>query len=414
MFLTSMTLGMGFAQLSFAGDEFCVDLFLNSPVPTQQCSDADYFVDKGGGGVNFGSFAGNDAGLLTAEFDGYTIFAVDEDPQDFLPPRNVGVPFFSTAGMTIVTDANGNVIEFRLDHKGSVSLGSREDSVFQSAAYGNRSHVTIVPINMGDPDAPLLLDVEIDFDFTLRDPLDNATMGAALGGIGVKVTDANKVPANQGDPVEPEIDFSVVGELNIKNPEEPNPDVDLDFFGLDDPDLEDGFIEIDFTPSEPEIDDEFDIEIEIELELDLSDFEIDAELGGPKVQLEVDTFGSIFTDGFESGDTSAWSMSSPDTMKMTVTSPDPNVRFILVGVDEIPSPSPGLPELAVLPRTDGQPGKVALQFESEQGRDYVIESSADLMTFTALATIAGTGDMVEFVDLESQGKSQMYYRLSNP
>jgi hypothetical protein len=58
----------------------------------------------------------------------------------------------------------------------------------------------------------------------------------------------------------------------------------------------------------------------IELDLDL----------GENLILELDTFGSIFTGGFESGDTAAWEASSPDTFTFTVSSNDVNFRFIIV------------------------------------------------------------------------------------
>ena len=94
-------------------------------------------------------------------------------------------------------------------------------------------------------------------------------------------------------------------------------------------------LHIDFEPAEPELDDTFDIDISIDLEIELdTDFDLDE---GESIVLETDTFGSIFSDGFESGDVSAWTASSPDTFAFRISSSDPNVRFIIV-----PEPSSGL------------------------------------------------------------------------
>ncbi len=288
--------------------------------PTLQCADADYFVDEVGGiDFEFTSFAKSDTDPFDAELEGLELF---DDPE-IEAPGNLLEPFFAKTNLTALTDDSGNVVGFQLDHRGSVSMAPR-DTTFQSAAYQTRSRVTFRPINVDDPDAPVEIELDIDYEFTLSDPIDNATTGAALGGLGVKFLGANDDPFE-----DPDFDISGLAELDLEL-ETPELDDDLEFFGFDDPELDDGIIEIDFEPAEPELDDTFDIDIELDIELELDDF--DLEIDEPVV-LEVDTFGSIFSDGFESGDVSAWTSSSPDTMSLRITSPDPNVHFEIIGVD---------------------------------------------------------------------------------
>ena len=180
-----------------------------------------------------------------------------------------------------------------------------------------------MPVNDVDRGAPITMMLDLNFTFSLTDPLANMGAGAALGGLGVSLTGANDDPFD-----EPDFDISALAELDIDGPT-----FEPEFFGFDDPDLARGSVSFDSRPSSPEIDDQFEIDIDIQLELDLDDFELDAD---EPIILELDTFGSIFSDGFESGDVSAWRMDSSDTFTFTVSSPDPNVRFIL-----IPEPSAG-------------------------------------------------------------------------
>ena len=388
-------------------DQLCFDLFLEQDVPLLQCADTDYFFDGVGGGVDFESFGKNSNDPLEAEFEGLDLF---DDPE-IEKPDSIGESFFASAGVDFSADAQG-VTGFTLEHRGSVSMTPRE-SDFQSAAYQTRSRVTFMPVNTVDPSAPLTLNFEIDFEFTLADPIENATRGAALGGLGIKLLDANKMLANPDAPVDPEFDMSVLAQLDF-NIEEPDIENDLDFIGFDDPELADAILEIDVQPAAPDIVDEFDIDIELELELELPELELDDPDDLPELILETDTFGNIFTDGFEAGNTFAWKAESPDTMRFTVTSPDPNVRFIIVGLKDLPMPSPPAPDLKIVRRDEAQGGKVALRFSSVEGQKYRLDSTTDFKNFTALTDIEGTGSDVEFIDASSQSEATRYYRLVVP
>ena len=312
-------LGVGLAMLGGARAQLCFDVFSGNDNPLLTCADTDFFIDDSEPGFDPDSFTGFDTGEFSAELDGFDLF---DDPNVNAPP-NLGNPFFSRADTSITTNGTGDATGITFLHRGVVTM-SPADSEFQSAAFGARSRVTFVAINTIDPNAPIELKLDIDFDFELTDPIDNATMGAALGGLGVKV--------NIGEPdLEPEFDFSALAELDTADIDD-----ELNFFGFDDPDLDDGIVAFGGTPAGPDIDDIFDIEIDIEVELGGIDDELDIE-SGDEITIETDTFGSIFSDGFESGDTSAWSMSSPDTFTFMISSPDPNVIFVLV-----PEPSSGV------------------------------------------------------------------------
>jgi hypothetical protein len=58
-------------------------------------------------------------------------------------------------------------------------------------------------------------------------------------------------------------------------------------------------------------------------------------------EIESSHFGLIFQDGFESGDVSAWSMTSPGSWDVSLSSPDPTVTFTV-------APEPGSALLALL------------------------------------------------------------------
>ena len=310
-----------FSLISIGGAkaQLCLDIFSSDDRPILQCADADYFLAPIDGGFDASEiFVGSDVDPFDAEIDGTDIF---DEPGTGVPD-NIGEPFFARTTLSTTTDADG-ITTFTTSHRGRVEMAPR-DSVFQSNAYQTRSRITFMPINMEDPGAPTTIKFELDYTLELSDPLDNAGSGAALGGFGIQFLGADDEPIE-----DPEFDFSALAELDL-DPETDEPE----FFGFDDPDIDDGVLEIDFEPAEPELDDTFDIDISLELEIDIDeDFDLDID---EAIVLEIDTFGSIFSDGFESGDVSAWTASSPDTFTFTISSPDPNVRFVLV-----PEPSAG-------------------------------------------------------------------------
>ena len=274
--------------------QLCFDVFSLLDDPSLACADAGYTVEGADGIPGRDGFGGSDTGDLDANFEGFDLF--DEEDPDMAPPDNLFEPFFSDTQFN-PTNSGGQTIAFLAKHRGEVNLGVR-DSDFQSAAFGSRSRTTFVPFTTnGDPD-PVVIELLFELESTLRDPTDNATMGGVSSHAGAKIFD--------DDPFDPLFGFSGSAELDLEIDDEPTFFGDFDGIGTS-------------TPLDPDIADEFDIDVELK-----STLLVDPD--DPLI-LETDTFGSIFTDGFESGDTSVWSSSSPDTFKFTVSSPNPNVRF---------------------------------------------------------------------------------------
>ena len=293
-----VAIALGLWSAGDARAQFCLDIFAADSSPFLQCADADFFFAPVDGGFDSAeTFSSAGIGTINAALDGDGIF----DPG--ARPANVLDPFFSSVEFTSTTGALGGTTSFTSAHRGSVSMAPA-DSFFQSAAFGTRSRVTFIPVNTVDPDAPISIMLNLNYTVSLSDPLANDGLGAALGGFGIKLLGGNSGPLGT-----PKFDVSALVELDLDDTT-----LEPEFFGFDDPELDDGIIEIDFEPSGPGIDDEFDIEIDIEIELEVDDFDLDID---EPIILELDTFGSIFSDGFESGDTAAWSAASPDTFTFT-------------------------------------------------------------------------------------------------
>jgi hypothetical protein len=181
-------------------------------------------------------------------------------------------------------------------------MGGR-DVPFQSAFGETFSRVIFTPFIPGNGAETIPLNLAFDFTFTLMD--DSTTggnMGAALVGADVSIL---------GDDLEPVFNFDGLAQLDLDF------DDDTEFLGdWDDPGI---------ATSDPLGSNSFESKIE-------ADFTIE-EMAEEELLLESDTFESIFSDGFESGDTSVWSSSSPDSFVITISSPDPRVRFIIGGLD---------------------------------------------------------------------------------
>ncbi len=307
---------------SSARAQLCFDIFEDLTDPSLSCADTFYFVIDPDGDPGVQNFGDSDTGLLGAEFDGFDLF--DPDDPDLAPPDNLLEPFFTSTQASFNNDA-GQISDFTITQRGAINLGAR-DSTIQQGSYGSVSRITFIPFTTDGDTDPVILDLDFDFEFTLRDPSENTGNGSALVGGGASIFD--------DDPLEPLFDFSGLAALDLEFDDEP------EFFGdFDGPASS-------FEPSGPGIDDEFDIDIEF-------DTTFQATPGQP-LTLDTDTFGSIFTDGFESGDTSAWSASSPDTYLFTVSSSDPTVRFMFDTVAEAQDINYGHAGSWYEPETSGQ------------------------------------------------------------
>ncbi|NNL95754.1 MAG: hypothetical protein HKO64_09050 [Xanthomonadales bacterium] len=277
--------------------QFCDEVLENSAdSPSYACADTGYFVDGADGQAGEQLFSDSEIGLLGADFDGLDLF----DPQDpdLAAPDSIKTPFFSNIQMNPSIESLNSL--FKLRHRGAVSMGAR-NSINQAAAYNTRSRVTFIPVTIDNSLDPVTLNLSFDFDFTLRDPSDNATTGdAAVIAIARMFDDIQQLV----------FEFGGLSTLDLATDPEPL------FFG------DFGGPNTSFEPTGPDIEDEFDVDL---LEVLVRQVPV-----GKRLTLETDTFGQVFSDGFESGDTSSWSVSSDDTFVFTVSSDNPNVRFKMV------------------------------------------------------------------------------------
>ena len=290
--------GVGLSQA-----QLCFDVFATNDADVLQCSDADYFFDPPGGGFDPEMTNGSDTGITSSSFQGRDIF---NSPAEV--PSTIEGEFFSSNTFSVVEDAMG-VSQLDFAHRGRVSMGPT-DSDSQQAAFNNRSRVTFVPVNVTEPNPNL--NVSLIFTLTLTDAPGNNTTGAPFAGVG-----ANFIGGNDGVS---EFGFQGLIELDLALASEP------EVFGFES--VSDDVAST-FTPNGTGT---FDIELEIDTDFPLDSFDL-----GEEIIVEVDTFGAIFSDGFESGDVSVWTSASPDTMALNLSSNDPNLRFQI-----IPEPSVSL------------------------------------------------------------------------
>ena len=275
--------------------QLCFDIFQDVEGPSWTCSDARYYLETQGGLDNLG---GSNTGLLDSYFDGFDLF--DPQPPGTPPPDHLLDPFFSDAE-TGTTTIDGQINSFAVRQRGSVSAGALE-SLFQNVSRGSKTRITFIPFTTDGSTGPVVLDLDFDFDFTLRDPEDNATSGGASGGAGAQLFSG---------PLTPDPEFMIYGEGYLDLSFDDEPVFSGDFDGS-----------ASAEPSGLDILDEFDIGVEFELDFTATP--------GDPLTLETDSFGSVFSDGFESGDTSAWSSTSDNTFVFSVSSANPKVRFEFV------------------------------------------------------------------------------------
>ncbi len=253
-----------------------------------QCADARFDLDVDGSGVQ--SRTGAASGLLGAEFDGFSLFG----ESGLAGPDNLVTPFLGQVEVA----ANGPLSaasSFTVSQRGSVSF-TPSDVAFQQGIFGSRSRVTFVPFS-DSSDGPFELAFDFTHTFLLTDPANNSTRGAALGGSSAELF-------SQGDR---RLDYSGFAELDTAR------------------DGDDVSLFLDYGDNARIMA----VGQSSALVVALFDETVMA-AEGEVLTLESHAFGSIFADGFEAGDTSAWASTSPTRFTVTVSSPDPSVRFRLV------------------------------------------------------------------------------------
>ena len=278
-------------------EQLCFDRISTLSFKTVVCADVSYSADGwigSQGPEDFYSVLGSNFGLASGNFDGFKLWS--QDTAETSAPDNVQSPFGASADIQVSNDNRA----FSIQHRGAVTMGPR-DSLFQSIDHGGLSRVTFITL-AGGSTGPVTLEPEFAFEFILRDPSGNATTGDVQAAARMSIFGENsQVPL---------FEFSGICALDLAIA--PDPQCFGDFNGA----------AVSFEPSGPGIGDEFDVAVNFHATFQANP--------GEELQLETDTFGSIFTDGFESGDTSAWSSSSPDTFNASVSSSNPNVQFKIV------------------------------------------------------------------------------------
>jgi hypothetical protein len=277
-----------------AFSQLCFDIFEDMDEPTASCADAFYSVNHTGS-LGQESWEGHDLSETLALIERSQIFGGDPVPQNL-------DPYFAEAKFRM-NGPDTAALDFTILQRGIVGLSPR-DSDSQSASFGGRSRVTFIPITVDGSVDPVDYDLLLKHAFELGDPEENAGKGAASAGTEFSIY--------RDDGLAPFLGFNGFAQLDLANNPEPV------FFG----DFDDLFVTESFERSEPGRNDLFDVSIEYSARSTATPGEV--------IILDTGSYGSIFTDGFESGDTSAWTVSSENTFEFSISSPDPNVRFMIL------------------------------------------------------------------------------------
>ena len=161
------------------------------------------------------------------------------------------------------------------------------------AVTGSSAQVSFTPQHPSSTIVPV--DLRVHVDFVIDDPLDLASLGQVEGGSSFSLSGPGTFEFDSG--------FFIYDSLN-SSPE---------LFGMFDVS---GIVMDGPTPGSKTL------TLDVMMNLDLA-------TNQPHT-FNANTFGAIFSDGFESGDTSAWSSSSPDSAVFEFSSTDPLVTFNVV------------------------------------------------------------------------------------
>ncbi len=243
------------------------------------CADSFYQL---GSEVVFGA----DHGPTSAEHDATTLFPGGL-PAHLLPPFRAG-SVLSIVGLPDAADS------FSIKMTSEISLVPTTELItFVEADVGSRNLTVFTPTNSGG--GTLTLDIAWSEIFVLTDPPGNASGGTVLFSSNFILSDPGGFIAIGSGGADLDTAFSTV------------PTFFGAFDGADVTDLGFG---------------SFRIAVSL-----LNTFDVES---GEQLKLETGSFASIFSDGFESGDTSAWSAASVDSTVFTISSPDPTVSFSVV------------------------------------------------------------------------------------
>ena len=307
------------------------------------------------------NFSTANGGIDSAEVD---LFEDIDLVPDFFEPEE---PVF--ASVEVRSQGTEDLVRFSIEHRGAITMfpltsdpgaGNPSDRFI---ATGSQTKTIFNVDRPGGPDDELIdIELELEQDFELVDPIDSA-IDAEIGTF--FLIELEEIET--GDLIDDLSGSSLFDSADDLEPdfEEPfNPEPGYDGF----------------TSTTSTIPGEVDVEFQRTINATITE--------GRDIELETLVSQHIFSDGFESGDVSSWTMSSPNSFIITVRSADPNVRFNLKLGNS--SPEPVLPELLI----DTLPNdRVQIRWDALNSHNYTILFTEDLSLPKAqwqeLSTVTG-------------------------
>ena len=271
------------------------------PQSTASCADTFYVLD---GTQNPLNLTGG------AQVDGTgTVIFLGEDMFTNSLPDNILSDYF--ASVIVALDDPSDTASVGAEHRGQAIFLPIEAQTGQDIGFGSQHKTVLTPV-WKEGNSTFEIKVIVSGNWEVRDPPANATNGVVQMGTSLNVKQAQSgnplLDIGQGvmvvDSADPIMPVSLQGPLNPL----------AGVFGTD------------LTEPTPgqyflEFDGEFTLTV----------------LNGEKIEVNSQQFGAIFTDGFESGNAISWSTSSLNTLQVTLSSDNPQVRFTVEGA-VIPEP----------------------------------------------------------------------------
>ncbi len=330
-----------------------------APGTSGACADFSFFGFTGTVVENISTANG---GATSASIDAFEEF--DILPEFFDPAE----PNFATVEVKTTGDAGG-ITEFTIEHKDRVGMfpfseapppGTATDRFLTVGSQSKLVFRADKPGAIGE----VPLELKLEQDMELIDPFDSSIDGDVGSYF---LIDFVEVDTDQ-------LIEELLGISKFDSALDPEPDFDDEFA----PGYEGFTTTTTPQPGQANVDFNRTLEMDIELEVD--------------IELETLSSLSIFTDGFESGNTNAWSTDTGNTFTFRVSSPDPGVRFIL-NLDT--TPGVVLPTLDVSLLNSTQ---VRLRWDALDTQTYTILFTQDLALPTnqwqEMGTVSGTAGEV--------------------
>ncbi len=343
-----------------SGADTCFEVFARLGAVTMQCAENNYFANNSDFSV-FTDLAESGTGTFEAAYDGLDLFG-GPDPNN-ARPANLIEPYSANTDLGTTVDAVG-ITEFTVTHGGEASFMPR-DIAFQSAGYDTRSRVIFMPVTTGNPATPVAVTINVAGTVFMQDGPAGSSTGAAFAGANFLLA----IPGGGGP------SFDGVAELDLAI--NPAPTYIGDFSGST----------ASATPAGPNA---FDVAIQEAVTFNLTP--------NQQVTLDSGSFGTLFSDGYNSGDTGVWKIASTNGVVFTVSSTDPNVRFQVI--PDPPSPGSDRPKIVGWTKTSqlNDVFTFDIVWTSQTGSSYRVDFSHDgsnWMIVPGQEDVAGLGALTQ-------------------